>query len=68
MAGFTFEKNFDLEVEFDCGHDVDSTCAEDDHHGTITITLDDTLEEFLNKQAQEEYGCDWEDLVNPDDE
>ncbi len=67
MADFTIDKTWAVQVNFNCGEDVEASECEDDYQGTITITLDDTLEEFLNKQAQEEYGCDWEDLVNPDE-
>ena len=68
MADLTIEKNYDIAVEFNCVEYVESDECEDDYNGTLTIKLEATLEEFLNKQAQEEYGCDWEDLINPDDE
>ena len=68
MADLTIEKNYDIAVEFNCGEYVEADECEDDYNGTLTIKLEATLEEFLNKQAQETYGCDWEDLVNPDDE
>ena len=68
MAELYIDKTWDVAVEFNCGEYVEVNECEDDNNGTITVKLDDTLEDFLDRQAQETHGCDWEDLVNPDDE
>ena len=68
MSDFTIEKTLDVEVNFNCGEYVETSEAECDDGINLTIILENTLEGFLDDQAQETHGCDWADLVNKKEE